>query len=423
MLDAVTDPAMGTISDNTRTKFGRRRPYFILGAPLVFLAFVMMWFPLSSGTEVSRVVFYIFAFVLMNTVTTIVQVPYLAMSAELSTDYNERTSITNIRMIVSVTSSVICAVVPMLIVNMHQEVRTGYMVMSVIFGLFFTLPMILVFLKVPERKEFSEGRKGTLKEMFAPLRMKIFRRYMYIYLGVIIAMDVTAMIFIYYMTYNLGRAGEVSFVLGALLVCQIIFVPFASWFAKKTSKAKSIILGNIGWALCAAASFLITAYSPEFHIYVLACVLGGFMSFSLIGYNAMFGDVTEVGEFVVGYRSEGNIYGIQQFIRKCAAAVANWLALTLLGGAGFITPIEVIEDGITTLVAQPQTPIVLFTIRSILGIVSVILLIPSTFFAVRWKLTKEKHAKLIGYLDRKRANLEIDEQMEKEVTEICDSFV
>ena len=422
-MDAVTDPAMGTISDNTRTKFGRRRPYFIIGAPLVFLAFVMMWFPLSSGTEVSRVIFYIFAFVLMNTVTTIVQVPYLAMSAELSTDYNERTSITNIRMIVSVTSSVICAVVPMLIVNMHQEVRTGYLVMSVIFGLFFTLPMILVFLKVPERKQFSEGRKGTLKEMFAPLRMKIFRRYMYIYLGVIIAMDVTAMIFIYYMTYNLGRASEVSFVLGALLVCQIMFVPLASWFAKRTSKAKSIILGNIGWALCAGASFLITAYSPAFHIYILACVLGGFMSFSLIGYNAMFGDVTEVGEFVVGYRSEGNIYGIQQFIRKCAAAVANWLALTLLGGAGFITPIEVIEDGIVTLVAQPQTPIVLFTIRSILGVVSVILLIPSTIFASRWELTKEKHAKLIGYLDRKRAKLEIDEQLEKEVTEICESLV
>jgi oligogalacturonide transporter len=422
-LDAVTDPAMGIITDNTRSRFGRRRPYFLIGAPLVFLAFVMMWFPLSSGTEISRVVFYIFAFVLMNTVTTIVQVPYLAMSAELSTDYTERTSITNIRMIVSVTSSIICAVVPMLIVGMYQDVRTGYIIMSILFGLFFTLPMILVFFKVPERKQFSEGKKGTWRSMFAPLRMRIFRRYMYLYLGIVLAMDVTAMIFAYYMTYNLGRAGELSFVLGALLLCQVATVPLASWFSRKTSKQASIILGNLGWTLCAAASFLINSESPGYFIYILATILGAFIAFSLVGYNAIFGDVCEVGEYHLGYRAEGSIYGIQQFIRKCAAAIANWFALFLLGLAGFITPIAIIENGATTFDVQHQTPLVLFTIRSILGIVSIVLLFPSTITALRWKLTKDKHKKLIGYLDRKRAGLDVDNQLEEDVSEIIKQLI
>jgi len=226
-MDALTDPGMGIISDNTRSKFGRRRPYILLGAPLVFLAFVMMWFPLASGTETSKVIFYIFAFVLMNTVTTIVQVPFLSMAAELTTDYNERTSLTNVRMIVSVTSSILCAVLPMLIVGAYQEVRTGYIAMSIIFGLFFTLPLLLVFFKVKERKQFSEGRKGTFKDMFSPMRLRIFRRFMYIYLGIIIAMDVVAMIFAYYMTYSLERPDEISFVLGALLVSQVACVPLA----------------------------------------------------------------------------------------------------------------------------------------------------------------------------------------------------
>ncbi|MCL2757529.1 MAG: MFS transporter, partial [Coriobacteriia bacterium] len=104
--DAVTDPAMGVITDNTRSRFGRRRPYILVGAPLIFLAFVMMWFPITSGTEISKVVYFIFAYMLMNTVATVVSVPFLAMSTELSTDYNERTSITNIRMIVSIISSI-----------------------------------------------------------------------------------------------------------------------------------------------------------------------------------------------------------------------------------------------------------------------------------------------------------------------------
>ena len=422
-MDALTDPGMGIISDNTRSKFGRRRPYILLGAPLVFLAFVMMWFPLASGTEISKVVFYIFAFVLMNTVTTIVQVPFLSMAAELTTDYNERTSLTNVRMIVSVTSSIICAVLPMLIVGAYQEVRTGYIAMSIIFGLFFTLPLLLVFIKVKERKQFSEGRKGTFKDMFSPMRLRVFRRFMYIYLGIIIAMDVIAMIFAYYMTYSLERPDEISFVLGSLLVSQVACVPLASWFAKKTSKIRAIIVGNIGWAACAGASFLINPGSPDFFIYLLACVLGAFIAFSLIGYNAIFGDVTEVGEYYLGYRAEGSFYGIQQFIRKCCAAVANWFALFLLGIAGFLSPIEVIENGVTKLITQTQTPLVLFTINGILGIVSVIFLIPSTINAVNWKLTKEKHAKLIAFLDKKRAGIEISEEEKQEVDEICKPLI
>jgi Na+/melibiose symporter-like transporter len=225
------------------------------------------------------------------------------------------------------------------------------------------------------------------------------------------------------MTYNLGRASEISFVLGALLISQVACVPLAAWFAKKTSKTHAIVLGNIGWTISAAASFLINSDSPVYYIYVLACILGSFISFSLVGYNAIFGDVTEVGEYHLGYRAEGNIYGIQQFIRKCAAAVANWFALFLLGFSGFVTPVEVVENGVTTFVTQPQAPIVLFTIRSILGIVSIVLLIPSTITALRWKLTKDKHAKLIGYLDRKRAGIEIDPELEQEVCEICKPLI
>jgi len=422
-MDALTDPAMGIISDNTRTKFGRRRPYIILGAPLVFLAFVMMWFPLASGSEISKIVFYIFAFVLMNTVTTIVQVPFLSMAAELTTDYNERTSLTNVRMIVSLSSSLICAVLPMLIVGAYQEVRSGYIVMSIIFGLFFTLPLILVFLKVKERKQFSEGRKGTFRDMFFPMKLRVFRRFMYIYLGIILAMDIIAMIFAYYMTYSLERPGEISFVLGTLLIAQIACIPLASWFAKKISKVRGIILGNIGWAVCAGASFLLGPDSPGFHIYLLAGFLGAFMAFSLVGYNSLFGDMTEVGEYHLGYRAEGSFYGIQQFIRKCCAAVANWFALFLLGVSGFITPLEAVEDGVSFLITQPQTPLVLFTINGVLGIVSVVFLIPSTIHAFCWKLTKQNHTKLISYLDRKRAGLAISDDDENEVSEICKPLI
>ena len=125
----------------------------------------------------------------------------------------------------------------------------------------------------------------------------------------------------------------------------------------------------------------------------------------------------------MGYRAEGSFYGIQQLIRKCCAAIANGLALFLLGIAGYITPVDIIDNGVTTPVAQAQSPIVLFTIRAILGIVPILLLLPSTLNALRWKLPKEKHARLIAYLDRKRAGLEIDKESEREVQDIIEPLI
>jgi len=421
--DAVTDPVMGMISDNTRSRLGRRRIYFLLGAPLIFLAFLMMWHPLSSDSETSKIVFYIFVYMLMNTASTVVSVPFLAMSAELSTDYNERTSITNIRMIVSLISTITCAIVPMLIVGMYADIRTGYFVMSLVFGLFFSLPLILTFLKVPERKQFSEGKKTSFKEIFISLRLRVFRRFIVIYLCIVVAIDVISMIFAYYMTYNLQRPDELSFVLGALLLAEVAMVPLASFYAKKTSKTRAIVLGNIGWICCALSSFLITSDSPFFVIYLLAVALGSFISFSLIGFTSLFGDVTEVGEYHFGRRMEGSFAGVQQFVRKCAAALANWVALTLLGLSGFIKPVESVIDGVTTLINQPQTDIVLFTIKGILGVSSIWLLVPSTVLALRWALTKERHALLIDYLDRKRSGVVVDPTEEMEIREILKPLV
>ncbi|MCL2808024.1 MAG: MFS transporter [Coriobacteriia bacterium] len=422
--DAVIDPGIGMLSDNTRSRFGRRRIYFLIGAPLVLLAFVMMWFPLSTGSEVSKIIFFIFAYVLMNTANAVVSVPFLAMSAELTTDYNERTSLTNTRMIVSIISSIICAVVPLLIVDSFADIHLGYFVMAVVFGLFFSLPLLLVFFKVPERRQFSEGKKGSVKDLFMSLRLKVFRRFVAMYLSIVVAMDVISMIFIYYMTYNLERPTfEVSFVLGTLLIVEVATVPLAAWFAKKTSKTRAIILGNTGWIACGLVSLFIGSASPALAIYVLAGTMGFFIAFSLIGFTALFGDITEVGEYHFGRRVEGSFTGVQQFIRKVAAALANWVALTLIGLSGFISPVEEIVDGAVTMVAQPQSEIVLLTIKGILGISPILLLVPAIIIALRWQLTKERHTVLISYLDRKRAGLEATAQEEAEIEEIMKPLI
>ena len=110
-------------------------------------------------------------------------------------------------------------------------------------------------------------------------------------------------------------------------------------------------------------------------------------------------------------------------MRKCAAALANWIALMILGLVGFVSPIEENIDGVAVLINQPQSDAVLFAIKGILSFSSILLLAPATVIALRWLLTKEKHAALIGFLDRKRAGMEIDEEMEEEIREICKPLI
>lgn len=413
--DAVTDPLMGAISDRTKGRFGRRRPYFLYGVPLVILSIVWMWYPVSFDSEMSRVLFCGIAYMFANTVATFVQVPFLAMSAELSTDYNERNSITSVRMVISLFSSLLCAVAPMLIVAQFREVKTGYFVMGVVFGLLFALPWLITFFKVKEPEAFVESatkEKGIFRPMLKTLRVRSFRRLNYIYLGIFVTLDLIAMIMAYFMTYVMQRPDELSLVLGLLLLCEIIGIPFATMAANKTSKIRVIIIGSVGWIVGTLLTLFMGPSSPAPLMYILSGSIGFVMSFSLVGIISIFGDVTDVGELYFGVRMEGAFSGVQQFIRKCASAIANGLALGLLSLAGFINPINE--------VTQAQPPAVLWTIRGITGLVATLLLVPTIIICLKWQLTPERQAKLIHYLDHKRAGLPITPEEQAEMDHLRD---
>ena len=166
--DAVTDPIMGVISDRTRTRFGRRRPYFLAGIVLIFLSFFAMWYPVDFTKEMHRFIYILVAYVFFSTVITMVMIPYNALVPELTPDYNERTSLTSFRIFFSGLSSLVCAVVPWEIVKAFKpNIDTGFIVMATAFGLFFALPFIATFLTTRERPEFQQDAMPfSLKRTF-----------------------------------------------------------------------------------------------------------------------------------------------------------------------------------------------------------------------------------------------------------------
>ncbi|RKX82507.1 MAG: MFS transporter, partial [Spirochaetes bacterium] len=307
MWDAVNDPLMGILSDRTKTRFGRRRPYFLLGIFFIVISMILLWYPVNFKSELYRFAFVFFSYLFFSTVITMVMIPYNALASELTGDYNERTSLTAFRIFFSSASSLICAVLPMEIVKRSADVRQGYITMGLVFGIFFALPFITTFLFTKEKSEFQKLKpKLDLRETFIKLfTIPSFVRILTMFLFSFLAMDVMMSVMIYFMTYYLGRGNESDFVFGTLLVVQIISLPFYSFLSKKTGKRNAFLAAGSAWVMILLGSLLIKPNNPPSFIYILAGLMGFASGGIVIMIYAIFPDMPDIYELYTGKRREG----------------------------------------------------------------------------------------------------------------------
>ncbi|MGE5378016.1 MAG: MFS transporter, partial [Bacteroidota bacterium] len=107
IYDSVTDPFEGILADRTRTRLGRRRPYLLAGIPLVFLSFVALFYPFSNPSQIVRFIAVIGSYLFFSTIVSIVMLNYNALHSEITLDYNERSSLSSIRIFFSTAASIV----------------------------------------------------------------------------------------------------------------------------------------------------------------------------------------------------------------------------------------------------------------------------------------------------------------------------
>lgn len=406
--DAVTDPIMGYISDKTNTKFGRRRPYFLAGVPFIFLSFVAVWYPVSFESVFARFMYALFSYVFLNTVVTMVLIPYTAMSAEITLDYNERTAINSIRLVFSLFSSLLCAVLPMMIVKAVGDVKKGYILMATLFGIFFSLPYLGVFAFTKEHNFRPATTKLSFKELIIePLKIKTFRLYLAMFLFAYLSIDVVSVIFPYYMKYYIGKPFFISAVLGVLLITEIIFVPIYAIVARKKSKNFAYIIGAIIWSVGGVLTLIM---KPEWSNNILisfAAIIGSGVSAVAVMPHTILGDVTDVGELRFNERREGSISSMATFLRKVASAVVQAVVLLILGAVGYVNPVG------NEIPQQPSSVIV--AIKAILAFGPIILLAFGVYAAKRYPLKPKIHKELKELLKDKREKGIFDERKADEL--------
>src|SRR5512143_4281847 len=123
--DYLNDPIVGYISDRTRTRWGRRRPFLLFGALPMAAAFWMLWWRPPIETTLGLTIYYAAMFTLFDTVATFTYMPYYALTPELTDDYDERTGLTSRRMFFSIVGSLIAFTLPLTIVDGFRPEHAG----------------------------------------------------------------------------------------------------------------------------------------------------------------------------------------------------------------------------------------------------------------------------------------------------------
>lgn len=413
--DAITDPVMGVITDNTRTRWGRRKPYFVLAFFGILSSFTMLWYPVDFDAEMGKFVYVLLTYIYFSTVSTVCLVPYSSMSSEISTDYEERNNINGIRLFFSQLSSLVAAVLPLTIVELFDDFTIGWLVMAVIFAVFYAIPWLLMFVFTHERVPMTDEKSHfTLESFLRPFAVKTFRKLLAMYFLAYLAMDVVAAIFQYYMFYYLDRKDEANLVIGTMLITQIVLIPavvtLANRFGKATVYRYSIALWLFG--VCLMAGY--RADWPDYAIYVVAAIIGSGVVGCVVMPWSIFPDVTDVGELRYGKRIAGSFSGVLTFSRKFSGAIGIFTVGVILELSGYLPPVREMQDGHYMEVLQAQPDSVITALQLIVFLVPMVLLVPAFLTARTYPLDKSTHNRLRRYLEFQRgeersSNLSEDE--------------
>ena len=363
LIDAVTDPLMGYISDRTQSRWGKRRPYIFIGAVIAGLSYIAMW----QLSEDNSLLFNFWYFLLWNIIfflgMTIFSVPYVAMGYEMSSDYHERTRLMAVAQWIGQWAWVIAPWFWIVLYdpNWFESATEGARTLSIWVGLICMglaiVPAVLC--RSDDNSHEEKEAIGSLSDTFRDLwrgvlitlANKPFQKVCIATFCIFNAFNTVAgfafFIIVYYM--NQGdpvQAGNWPALFGsvsAICTCFLV-IPIINWMAQKFGKLKTFTITQT--LSLAGYSMFWWSFSPEnpylmfvpIPLYVFG--IGGLFTLMM----SMTADICDMDELETGERREGLFGAIYWWMVKFGAAFAGLLSGLILASVGFDQSITIQSD-------------------------------------------------------------------------------
>ena len=293
--DAVTDPAVGVLSDRTQHRWGRRRPYIFYGAVLLFATMILMFVNPQIPRQGLLFVWAAFAYCLVNTAYTLVNIPYSAMLPELTTDFNQRTLLTAYRMSFAVVGTFIGAGAVRPLAGSFVSLNTGWLVMGAVMGAVMMITALATFFAIREPSDRPVVvHEKVFRSFLDAMKTRAFLLSVFPWLLHVTGTTIIQGALVYYFRYIYGAEEQFEIALLFLLGSVFIFIPVWTVVSRRIGKKLSYNLGMLLFAVVVIVFFL---FAPKLGItfsYVIMALAGvGVATHNLMPHPKH----TDVGEY------------------------------------------------------------------------------------------------------------------------------
>ncbi|MEF8941604.1 MAG: MFS transporter [Desulfohalobiaceae bacterium] len=398
LADAASDPLIGVISDRTRTRFGRRRPYIALGSLTLSLFLAALYVPphLNQGLVT---LWFAASILLLSLAWTVVDVPWESLGPEVTFSYDERTALFSFREGMTIAGTVVAAGTPLLIergLSLSESPADQRIKFAVFAAVFIPLTLICCWmcaLRIRERtgahlEADAEERENFWSSWRETLTNRPFLVLLAAYAVAAIGANLPATLIIYYVEYVLGGRQTEVFIL--LYVCSgIAFLPLWLWISRRVDKKRAWIAAmaiNTGAFL--GIFFL---GQGDLVLYALLTAISGTgFGASLALPAAMQADVIDYDQLLHGQRREGRFIGVWSVVRKGSSAVGLGLALPLLDYFGY-------QPG------QEQSQEVKMALRVLYCLVPCLCQIGAILITLAYPLSRSRHQAVLEGIQRRQS--------------------
>lgn len=413
IVDAVVSLFMGSLTDHFYKnyfgkKFGRRRFFLLIGAPLM-LVYALLWLDGMSYA------FYLAVYLAFEIIAAMVLIPWETLPSEMTKEFNGRTKLSTCRMFMSASGTFLATFIPGLLIGYFGEQNaSAYLINGVIFAVLF---MICVFIswKVTWERELTPQMQAELEKSAMPgslsdklraiidlfksyastLKIRAFRKHLAIYLLSFTGKDVYNTVFVFFCVYCLNVSSSLA---GSLLSMSIVGLPvtlIAGLGIIKYGPARLYVFAYALMMLC-LAGFLAVYQIPSLNTVATLFILAGLYQvgrcvLEFTPWN-VFPFIPDIDEMVSRQRREGLFAAVMTFSRKTTVAIATFVVGLLLQSGGFVKG------------SQVQPPEAIHTIAMLMFIGTAGLLMLALWQALTFRLNKQTHQIFVEEVERLRAN-------------------
>ena len=388
LFDAFTDPIMGYISDNFPLRFGKRKPWVLIGGILFIFSTWMLFVPIYQSVDVEYFFFWLFISAIG---WTIAYAPYYAMGAELSMDYLERSKVTFCRELFTILGIIFASLLYSISFDFDNKIfksgigsNIGLFQICIFSSVFFVLSMFLFLLSKSNSKEVSYDKNNILNifEIFISLKkQKLMRKLLFSHFINGLANGLPPALFVFYVNSVLKSPEFTGILLFLYFLGALVGVPLWIFISNKLDKHRV-------WCYAMVYScfiFIFVLFLEEYDLifFAIICILSGLaLSADLAIPSSIQADIIDLEYLKTGKRLTGQFFAFWGLVSKAAIAISTGVALILLDIIGFKSD-------------ENNGKNILFAVSFIYAGLPIILKMFSIYLMWNFKLDKKTHSEIL----------------------------